>query len=60
MADTCYPFARRWIVDLRQGFPYAYKAAQEVMKERVLQSPICYDKVKLQVERIINFMGDNV
>lgn len=54
--DTCYPFVKKWIVDLSQGFPYDFKVSQDLMKEEVLKSPICYDSVKKQVENIIDFM----
>jgi hypothetical protein len=56
--DTCYPFAQQWIVNLNRGFPEHYKISQLAMKELVLQSPICYDQVKKQVENIIDFMED--
>ena len=53
---TAYPFSKKFMIDLENGFPGDFVFAQEKMKEDVLNSPICYDAVEKQVKNIIDFM----
>lgn len=56
--DTCYEFAKSWVIDLKNGFPFKYYDAQQRMKEGALNSSISYVEVKIQVQRIIDYMED--
>lgn len=54
--NSVYPFALDFCVTLENGFPKNFYSAQENMKEKVLESPMSYDSVKAQVEKIIDYM----
>jgi hypothetical protein len=56
MDNSTHPMARKFAVTLSGGFPDNYEAAQERMKEVILNSPMSYEAVKSQVSRIIDIM----